>query len=80
MKDSDFKKRLFSECVENLALKGRSAAGTGGTQPTDTQHTHDAIAFRELIFSAVLRGKRDGEAASDTTDVIMAAVAQQHHV
>lgn len=37
MKDSDFKKRLFNECIENLASKGRSAAETNGTQPTDTQ-------------------------------------------
>jgi hypothetical protein len=44
MKDSDFKKQLFSECLDNLASKGSSAAGTGGTQPTDTQQLKAEIA------------------------------------
>ena len=43
MKDSAFKKMLFNQCLDNLAAKGRSAAVTGGTQPTGTQQPHTAI-------------------------------------
>jgi hypothetical protein len=47
MKDSDFKKMLFNECVDNLASNGRNAADAGGTQTTDTQLTHAAIVLAQ---------------------------------
>ena len=44
MKDSAFKKMLFNQCLDNLAARGRSAAETCGTQPTDTQQLKAEIA------------------------------------
>jgi len=43
MKDSAFKKMLFNQCLDNLASKGRSAAKTGSTQPTNKQQAKCAM-------------------------------------